>query len=688
MSDIGKIIKEMIVMIVATAVIAFIFSALEFVGLMAAELPLRMEDEDGCIVTTVDDYYVTDRAVTFVIDNELVPDGRVVAYSSRRDSEPESALLPIEGGRLRVEPDIGHGYSFRFYLYSEDDGDCTGLQGEGQFYGVYFEEDNSPPDASFEARIVESDGEKYYVAGEAPVLAVKPTGTAEAFVEVNYVSEGRSEVYPLNGPLRMTFGEGEYEVDVYEVSGSAKKLESEGFPLQFIYDCTPPEGVEFEVDSRDCGLYDGERPDYQLFSADNVQVHLSSSDEVSGLDGILTDCGGRTVEADKLTLSSGTWELSARAIDRCGNESEVSECDTAIMIENEAPQVFIENIPADTERDAKLSERMIYLSLVLRDSESGLHSASITYNGAIIRQEEYYKEHRMIAERDLRLEIPFEEGEAGCLQVYVRDCAGNETQEEREFSSGDDQAPKIDIDGIANGSIVSGDVGISVRVSDANMSSDGVTVTMRIKDGAGIVSEQKLSGLDAINCEKEGEYNVEVRAVDLAGNEAVKTANFTIDRSAPRILGLSKYDGSTLESFSLRDDIQDMFYDDTFVSYRLYVNGRDYLEDDVVNKAGDYTLQVYAVDSAGNMSQDQARFVIAGEKRAEATKASETAGNSIAGLSAKTDEKESPEEKPNREENQSHEEKGFLFVIFPVVILVITVAVWYTLRRRKDGLHK
>ncbi|MGN0435460.1 MAG: Ig-like domain repeat protein, partial [Wujia sp.] len=108
--------------------------------------------------------------------------------------------------------------------------------------------------------------------------------------------------------------------------------------------------------------------------------------------------------------------------------------------------------------------------------------------------------------------------------------------------------------------------------------------------------------------EDDGTYDITITVTDIVGNEVTKSLHFTIDKTAPVIGDLSKYEG-TKKSFDWDEDLEQLVSDLTVCDVHVYLNGREYdgtsdIED------GAYTLLVTAQDEINEMVEKSVEFVL------------------------------------------------------------------------------
>ncbi|MBI5549729.1 MAG: Ig-like domain-containing protein, partial [Deltaproteobacteria bacterium] len=180
------------------------------------------------------------------------------------------------------------------------------------------------------------------------------------------------------------------------------------------------------------------------------------------------------------------------------------------------------------------------------------------------------------------------------LVVTARDLAGNSASETATFTI-DRTLPQISVAGVAQG-----------QVSNAAL----VSATYGASDEHLAGVSAKLNGFDYASGEgitEEGEYELVVRALDEAGNEAVESVSFAIDRTSPVIEIAGVIEGEVgkpplTATFSATDG--------HLKSVKAKLDGQDYESGTAVTAEGDHTLLVTAEDYGGNTASKSVAFSI------------------------------------------------------------------------------
>ncbi len=445
-----------------------------------------------------------------------------------------------------------------------------------------------------------------YASGNKPVFTMEVPPGMKGFAEVEKYSGGRSrELRETQDRMTLEFEEGRYSILPYLEDEGGNKIYAEGFPVTFLYDSTPPERVDFEIEMPGNGMTDTRREDCSIFAADTVTLRVKAEDALSGIKGIFLEWDGESKETDSAVIDSGTCgAIGARCVDLCGNESPVYICDYSIMVDRSAPVIELKH---------KENDDGVSFTAILEDTASGLKNVRVSWEDEVLREKDFTLNHKKVEKEELTFDVTGdmigrEEGE---LSVFLQDCAGNDRRVTARIRRRDDDKPVILISGIRNGGVSSEPVALSVDIEDGDIDRDSIEIKA-VRQGITGSGEYSFDPGDSFVFYEDGMYEFMVRAADRSGNTAEERLVFTVDSTPPVITGLEKYKGKQLSTFSLAGDMADMFSDVTLVQYHLYLNGRDFMEYEEIDEPGSYEVEVMAADQAGNIGQDSAFFEIPG----------------------------------------------------------------------------
>lgn len=312
----------------------------------------------------------------------------------------------------------------------------------------------------------------------------------------------------------------------------------------------------------------------------------------------------------------GDYSVECRAVDAAGNESQPVKC--MFRVDVTAPGIDFEGVSAGgiTREDAALTicaydnfadtyKVKVNGTVSSRNGTGDIRLAEYRTEGSYSRNTYYFKA----------------DGEYD-ITVSVTDQAGNTRDDAISFTI-DKTVPVIDISGGAS-------------LKDATITNTPPTISFRIKENnyeTALIScrlwnKSKASGKDvcqspewimdsevsefSITIDEEGEYELEVRVTDAAGNSAVKTVRFTLDMTKPEIDYIENLNKKYVKSFKLPDNFGEYIRDDGGVDYKAYINSMNYVEGQEISEDGRYILKVSAVDDAGNQAEKSVEFIVDG----------------------------------------------------------------------------
>ena len=211
----------------------------------------------------------------------------------------------------------------------------------------------------------------------------------------------------------------------------------------------------------------------------------------------------------------------------------------------------------------------------------------------------------------------FEEDGEYRFDFEAKDKTQNAAHASYTFSL-DQTAPSLVLDGVKNYDKTTSDVDMQVKVTEAFYKSNKLTM-----DGSVVDIDQKKTAIETesfdvttgreVNLNRvfkdDGIYDIQVKSSDRAGNSSEQGVHFTIDKTAPVIGDLSKYDGVRLNKFVWDIDEKELVRDLTVCDVTVYLDGTVY--DGMSELAdGSHVLKVTAVDELGNESSKEVSFLL------------------------------------------------------------------------------
>ena len=201
------------------------------------------------------------------------------------------------------------------------------------------------------------------------------------------------------------------------------------------------------------------------------------------------------------------------------------------------------------------------------------------------------------------------------FEFEAEDKAGNKANTTYNFIL-DATAPTIVLSGVKNYDKTKTDVEMGILVTENFYTSNKLTIEGTRLDIDGKKNPVKIDPFNAnssreVNIaqvfKEDGIYDINITSKDKAGNEAKQSVHFTIDKTAPEIGDLSKYDGKKLNKFVWDIDEEDLVRDLTVCDVTIYLDGTVY--DGMANLTdGSHVLRVTATDELGNTSSKEVTF--------------------------------------------------------------------------------
>lgn len=201
---------------------------------------------------------------------------------------------------------------------------------------------------------------------------------------------------------------------------------------------------------------------------------------------------------------------------------------------------------------------------------------------------------------------------AGVTKYQFADSEGQ--MMEGELAQKDDAAR---IEGIEDYMITSKPVEVRYFVEEENVMED-MRAWARREDpqgNAGEIPVSEWAETESGKCARQvladdGIYQLSLSCMDKAGYEAGKAARFIIDTKSPLISYVDRLDNQYLKRFCWNYPASEWIRDFTSYTYTILLDGRIYPMGQEVLEEGRHTLEVKAIDAAGNTGTAKARFVI------------------------------------------------------------------------------
>ncbi len=542
-----------------------------------------------------------------LMENEMY-----VSMISFDGGDTYGAITEVEDFLFAVTPQKENDIVVRFYIYRVDSEEiCNPSDGE-QLYTIRYA--SSKADSILvelaQTPVKTADGVEYF-SGSNPVLKIHPSDAGTIYASVDDGKEVK-EYAIADNMLSMKLQEGVYKLDVYTWSEGVR-IHAQGFPKVICYDTKAPTDPSFTIRVPKDGGYYPELGKYQYYASGSLIVSAESMDRGSGVEKMYMRIGdGEVKETDSVQIMApfmGT--VYARSVDRAGNASPWVQCAENVRVESRAPEITF---------DAKQQDGRFSLSGIVRD-DSGLRGITITCDDVPLLSYQFEKGGELLKEKEFSFSrlVSSITNKEQIIEIKAADLAGNEAVKQVRTGKSDRMPPVISIEGCGDYDVKKEDVCLRFAVADENLDMSSVEGWAVRLDEDGAAKETIRLTFPETVFTKEGNYDITVRAEDVYGNRAERKWNFMIDKTAPDIQGVKEHDGKVMRSFPPAQNSGIIVSDWSGITYRVYLNGKDYDGRSPVTESGNYVLLVSAEDGAGNTSMQQAQFrIVSEEKRGRA----------------------------------------------------------------------
>lgn len=554
-----------------TAVIVFLFTVLlSCIDAFAAKPAVRAyDDTDNEIFFNENSYALNAGNVTFVLDRDALLPGEVYVY------EDGGVLTFVKDYTYVME--AGEDGEIKFVNFYKKKGDEMRAVSEYPFFVEFADAIRIAPDAAY------TEG----TYDRPPALVVGPRPWVQTYLSIDDGSK-RTERH-ITEKTEVSFpDDGVYRVSVYTMDGRGNRTYSKKLPESIVVDKKPPVITKLDTDSE--SVHDSG----EIF-AGKVTLSAKAWDERSDIEGIYWILDGDETKADNVTVNppfKGSVQVYAK--DTSGNISPKLDFFGELLVDSEGPDIKISQKTQD--------DGILRLSVDAADSLSGVEKLVTRLDGRVISEKNGSKDEVSI---DLGgMDLTEKE-----LVIYASDRAGNGSQGRMSIKKGDTKAPDIEILGASDKGIYGNDVDILIEAFDDSGSLSSYSADIFVKDGKGRMIYSSTTDQKRLKLTQQGLVTLTVTAADPDGNRASKAISFIIDKDAPVINGVEKYDKEIFEDFFLDENVEDMIEDLSSVTYDVYLNGLSYDGRNII-KSGNYVLKVSAVDEFGRRSEKKAEFTV------------------------------------------------------------------------------
>ena len=358
-----------------------------------------------------------------------------------------------------------------------------------------------------------------------------------------------------------------------------------------------------------------------IYSNDVVNVTFQSFDSGSGVYGYFYRMGNQNDvfirgNTGIITINEEfAGQVEVTAIDYAGNRSGVSKSPLVIIDRNQP----IVNISSTGELGA-WNHAAVSVGLQVEEwgVSSGLESVRVYLDGEMILNRKLSGGELEYSFREtLSIEKEALNGVGANIRVEARDNVGHEAVVNQEILI-DTKDPTISFPDAFNHMIIGSDRTIEIVLEDNNSLRHYQVQTTHLPfagetgEGDSLIkgeinsTSQKVS----IPLEIEGRYTIEVLARDVSGRETVEAIYISLDKTSPIIRYVEQLNGKHIPYFQWNYQPDDMIQDEHGYDYHMFLNGGRYLRGGYVDREGEHTFRVTAVDEAGNVNSTHANFVI------------------------------------------------------------------------------
>ena len=565
--------KAITVLLAALSVLILIHyvNQINIMNIYAATVNINVTDELGLpVIFDENNYTVNAGSVTFYLNESALKEGECFIF------DDGGIISEVNNGKYKMEeaPE-GEIRYVHFFIKGEE-----GMRPltKNPFIVEFADMISTAPDVSFKE--AEGDSNAYVEVGIRPFVNTFLVITDKEKTVKRHIT-GKTRVELSN--------DGVYRLSVYTMDGKGNRTYSKKLPSVITVDTAPPVIASIGID-KPVGTGD------RIISREPVTVELSAYDEISGVEGIYFDAAGKTgLKADKLTINppfNGGVYFWAR--DNAGNATERMSLEKNIIVDDVPPEISVEN--------KGFENGILTLALSADDDQSGVKKLTASFASKTVFESDGNK-------KELILDLKNLEYGQKKISLTACDSAGNKAEAEIEIEKSDNTPPQISFLGVADKGVYGADTDVYVNVSDDSERIASYKADVFVRDGAGNMIYSQTTDARNIRITQSGIVNITVSAVDGSGNTSERSVSFIVDKDAPFINGVEKYDGKVFEEFSLGEETADMIDDLSYVTYDIFVNGLEY-GGERISREGRYVLKVTAKDEFGNESEKRADFTI------------------------------------------------------------------------------
>ena len=573
-----------------TAVGVFLFTILlSCIDAFAAKPVVRAyDDTDTEIFFNENNYALNAGNVTFVLDRDALLPGEFYVY------EDGGVLTSVKDYTYVME--AGEDGEMKFVNFYKKKGDELESIGDSPFFVEFADAVRIAPDVAY------AEGGN----GTPPSLTVGPRSWVHTFL---CIDDGENSTQKrITEKTQISFAnDGVYKVNVNTMDGKGNRTCSNKLPESIVVDKKPPVITELVTDE------ESRSEDGAVFGK-KVTLSAKVWDERSKTEEICWIVDGEEKKGEKLVINPpfrGSVQVYAK--DSAGNTSPVFDFFNELIADDEAPDI---KVSQKTGGDGVLK-----LDITASDSLSGVERIVAKLDGKVISEKKGSKD-------EVRLDLRDADAGERKVMIYACDRAGNSAEGSVMVKKSDSTAPVIEILGVQDRGVYGNDVDLFIDARDDSGEISSFSAAVFAKDAAGRMIYSRTTDQKKLRISQSGVITVTAKAADPEGNRASSSVTFIVDKDAPVIKGVEKYDKGVFEDFFLEEDPGEMIEDLSSVTYEVYLNGLLYDGREVI-KSGNYVLKVSATDEFGRRSEKTADFTVKKEEQENAVQENSISRNSV-----------------------------------------------------------
>ncbi len=338
------------------------------------------------------------------------------------------------------------------------------------------------------------------------------------------------------------------------------------------------------------------------------QVILTMADGQSFVEEQTAEGGERL---EQCYQEDGNYEIFCYAVDPAGNRS--GEAKITFRIDSTPPLIQIGGVSDGMDYQEERS-----VSIAVEEAFfSDCHVEIFAKRCSPGYEEEIFLPTWKMQEKDSKNSYYFEEDGDYVISVRAVDAAGSQTDKKVCFRV-DSHAPTLFIQGLSEKAVTNQPPKLLFYVEELFYDTAQIQCQLIKKGKNGVYVPVKMPEwtLEAkkeefpLEIKEEGSYVLRTIVTDRTGNRTEELFSLTLDYTSPVIGFLDSMHQKYVTSFQLPADFSAWISDLTRVSYKAYLNTRNFLPQEEVTQDGKYILRIEAVDEAGNMAEKTITFIV------------------------------------------------------------------------------